>query len=103
MVGLGVPSRGPSDCPLKTILSQRESACRVVVGFATGTQTLCVPVKKVQEGPESSPYQRVLGGSWVVISRVISPLIWAITIVTLLITPLLTSHEPPSTKGVAGG
>ena len=35
----------------------------------------------------------VLGGSWVVISRVISPLIW---IVTLLITPLIATHEPPS-------
>ena len=34
-----------------------------------------------------------LGGSWVVISRVISPLI---CIVTLLITPLITTHEPPS-------
>ena len=31
-----------------------------------------------------------LGGSWVVISRVISPLIW---LVTLLITPLITTHE----------
>ena len=34
-----------------------------------------------------------LGGSWVAISRVISPLIW---IVTLLKTPLVTAHEPPS-------
>ena len=33
---------------------------------------------------------------WVVISRVISPLIWVITIVTLLITPLIITHEPPS-------
>ena len=38
---------------------------------------------------------RLLGGSWVVISRVISPLIGVI-IVTLLITPLITTHEPPS-------
>ena len=38
----------------------------------------------------------VLGGSWVVISGVISPLIWVITIVTLLRTPLVTTHEPPS-------
>ena len=35
-----------------------------------------------------------LGGSWVVISRVISPIIWVIITVTLLITPLITSHEP---------
>ena len=35
----------------------------------------------------------VLGGSWVVISGVISPLI---CIVTLLITPFITTHEPPS-------
>ena len=39
----------------------------------------------------------LLGGSWVVISGVIRPLIWVITIVTLLITPLVTTHEPPST------
>ena len=38
----------------------------------------------------------LLGGSWVVISRVISPLIWVIIIVTLLITALITTHEPPS-------
>ena len=35
---------------------------------------------------------KVLGGSWVVINGVISPLIWVISIVTLLIT----THEPPS-------
>ena len=40
---------------------------------------------------------RILGGSWVFISGVISPLMWAITIVTLLKTPLRTTHEPPST------
>ena len=34
--------------------------------------------------------------SWVVINRVISPLIWLITIVTLLITPVITTHETPS-------
>ena len=38
----------------------------------------------------------------VVISGVISPLVWVITIVTLLITPLITTHEPPS-KGLGGG
>ena len=38
--------------------------------------------------------QDQLGGSWVVISRVISPLIW---LVTLLITPLISTHEPPRT------
>ena len=43
----------------------------------------------------------VLGGSWVVISRVISPLIWVISIVILLLTLLITTHEPPST-GSAG-
>ena len=41
-----------------------------------------------------------LGGSWVVISGVISPLIWVISIVTLLITLLRTTHETPSrTRG----
>ena len=43
-----------------------------------------------------------LGYSWVVISRVISPLIWAISIVTLLITPLITTHEPLSSNHVMG-
>ena len=38
----------------------------------------------------------LLGGSWVVIRRVIHPVIWVITIVTLLLTPLRTTHEPPS-------
>ena len=44
-----------------------------------------------------------LEGSGVLISRVISPriwvispLIWVISIVTLLITPLITTHEPAS-------
>ena len=42
----------------------------------------------------------LLGGSWVVISGVTSPLIWFITILTLLlITPLITTHEPPSRQG----
>ena len=38
----------------------------------------------------------VLGGSWVLISGVISPLIWVTSIVTLLLTLLITTHEPPS-------
>ena len=42
--------------------------------------------------------QSLLGGSWVVISGVISPLIWVISFVTLLITLLTTTHEPPSTS-----
>ena len=47
--------------------------------------------------PGEPPFQAsILGGSWVVISRVISPLIWVITIVILLITPHITTHEPPS-------
>ena len=37
-----------------------------------------------------------LEGSGVLISRVISPRIWVISIVTLLITPLITTHEPAS-------
>ena len=43
----------------------------------------------------------ILGGSWVVISGVISPLLWVISIVTLLITLLITTHEPPS-RGLTG-
>ena len=47
----------------------------------------------------------MLGGSWVVISGVIGPLLWVIiTIVTLLMTPLITTrttHEPPSVASAA--
>ena len=50
--------------------------------------------EKALTGAGASP--GMLGGSWVVISGVMSPLIWVITIVTLLITPLITAHEPPS-------
>ena len=38
----------------------------------------------------------VLGGSWVVVSGVTSPVIWVMSIVTLRITLLITTHEPPS-------
>ena len=39
-------------------------------------------------------------GFRVVISGVISPLIWIISIVTLLITPLITTHEPLRVQGL---
>ena len=42
----------------------------------------------------------LLGGSGVVISRVRSALTWVISIVTLLITLLITAHEPRSTLRV---
>ena len=38
----------------------------------------------------------ILGGSWVVMSGDRSPLIWVVIIVTLFITPYMTTHEPPS-------
>ena len=40
----------------------------------------------------------LLGGSWVVISGVTSPLIWVISIFTLRTIPIITTHEPPSTQ-----
>ena len=39
----------------------------------------------------------LLGGSWVVISGVISPLIRVITVDTLRISPVITTYEHPST------
>ena len=36
----------------------------------------------------------LLGGSWVVISRVISPLKGVLSIVPILITSLIAAHEP---------
>ena len=44
----------------------------------------------------SSLQLRLLGGSWVVISRVISRVAILITHIRGLITPLITTHEPPS-------
>ena len=35
----------------------------------------------------------------IAIGRAISPLIWVISIVILLITPLIATHEPPSGSG----
>ena len=48
----------------------------------------------MEHGLELSYSITILGGSRVVIS----PLIWVKTIVTRLITPLITAHEPPSTQ-----
>ena len=44
------------------------------------------------------PYTSLLGGSWLVISRVISRITIVITHSKFkgLITPLITTHEPPS-------
>ena len=39
-----------------------------------------------------------MGYNYSLKSRVISPLIWVINLVTLLITPLITTHGPPSTS-----
>ena len=49
-----------------------------------------------QRNTATTRLQSLLGASWVAISGVINPLIWVIIIVTLLVTPLLTTHEPPS-------
>ena len=38
----------------------------------------------------------ILGGSWLVISRVISRVTILITLLRGLATPLITTHEPPS-------
>ena len=48
-------------------------------------------------------FRVLLEGSWVVISGIISPLIWVIIMVTLLITPPTTTHEPPSKPFVRKG
>ena len=45
---------------------------------------------------------QLLGGSGVVISRVVSPLIWVISIVTLLITLPITTHEVRVLQGLLG-
>ena len=47
----------------------------------------CIKLEKL------SSVSRVLGGSWVVVSGVISPLFWVVSMITVLITPLITIHE----------
>ena len=39
----------------------------------------------------------ILGGSWLAISRVVSRVTIVITYIRRLTTPLITTHEPPST------
>ena len=45
--------------------------------------------------PGTSNPKPLLGGSWAVISGVLSPLIWVITAVTLLSTLLITTPSKP--------
>ena len=51
---------------------------------------------RLAPGSGKQPFRGLLGGSWVIIGGVTSPLIWVISIVTLRITLLITTHEPPS-------
>ena len=71
----------------------RVQVCR---GHSAPCATHSVALISVEPQNSKPTRPSLLGGSWVVISGVISPLIWVITIVTLLITPLKTTHEPPS-------
>ena len=54
------------------------------------------PGTKTNEGP-AAPCAHILGGSWVVKSGVISRVTTVITHIRGLITPLITTNEPPST------
>ena len=63
------------------------------LGFCLG---IYVRVLQVQKGFHESSIGALLEGSWVVINGVRSPLMWFMTIVTLLITPLVATREPPS-------
>ena len=48
------------------------------------------------------PQSPILGGSWVVIGRVISLLIGVISLAALLITPLLTALDPKPYRTLKG-
>ena len=64
----------------------------------SATRTLSFKTLPKPKSPHSAKIQTLkalLGGSWAVISWVISPLIWVMTLVILLITLLITTHEPP--------
>ena len=54
--------------------------------------SLAIPAILLQQGEDIT--ELLLGGSWAVISRVISPRIWVISTVILLITLPITAHEP---------
>ena len=61
-------------------------ACRHLLGFRAPVRRFGVPFQGLG----------VLGGSWVVISRVISRVTILITHIRGLMTLLITTHEPPS-------
>ena len=46
--------------------------------------------------PKPQSHVNVLGGSWVVVSRVISRITMVITYIGGLRTPLITTHDSPS-------
>ena len=52
-----------------------------------------------ESSKQQKPYKgTLLGGSWVVMNGVRSLLVWVITFVTLLITPLISAHELLTSK-----
>ena len=53
-----------------------------------------------QRTPPGHPSTVLLGGSWLVVSRVISRITIVITHIKGLITPHITTHEPPSTMNM---
>ena len=70
---------------------------RVVIFLSINLKLVILSPKPLHFQTFSNPKSKtLLGGSWVVISGAISPVIWVISKVTLLITPLTTTHEPPS-------
>ena len=66
------------------------------VSFIAGPHN-CSPLNSGIRTIRHPRQHRILGGSWVVINGVRSPLICVILTVTRLIAPLITTHEPPST------
>ena len=73
-------------------------ASQAGVGYARlhGVREESGEVSATSSLEDGKPPILLLGGSGVVISGVISPLIRVISIVTLVITLLITTHEPPS-------
>ena len=53
--------------------------------------------ERLQPKPPNPTKPPILGGSWVVISRIISRVTVLITHIRGLLTPLITTPEPPST------
>ena len=91
------PDLSPSQSPkaVSGTSPAREGATRI--HFRNTVRVLRSPwIRSCIPDAEADSFEGVLGGSWVVINGVISRVTILTTHIRGLITPLITTHEPPS-------